>query len=241
MDMNNIPKDKFRLVNDNRRLSDQKFEDKPIGYFKDAWIRFRKNKGSIVATIIILAIILFSLLAPVVINSHDATFMDVYYAKKPSRSLLLSKIGIATGTVTRNFAEAGLVRDVAIGVGAEDRDGTGEVTIAEGLKSYYQPGRVVGESTTYTEIKGAKPKTVYSGCVVETYLDVGFIYKSVEQSEYRNILAWQEETGLQVLYPLVNSNEYNLDPQDANYWYKAKKGAPVQTNASGKAKAVAFS
>ena len=45
MDMNNIPKDKFRLVNDNRRLSDQKFEDKPIGYFKDAWIRFRKNKG----------------------------------------------------------------------------------------------------------------------------------------------------------------------------------------------------
>ena len=241
MDMNNIPKDKFRLVNDNRRLSDQKFEDKPIGYFKDAWIRFRKNKGSIVATIIILAIILFSLLAPVVINSHDATFMDVYYAKKPSRSLLLSKIGIASGTVTRNFAEAGLVRDVAIGVGAEDRDGTGEVTVAEGLKSYYQPVRVVGESTTYTEIKGAKPKTVYSGCVVETYLDVGFIYKSVEQSEYWNILAWQEETGLQVLYPLVNSNEYNLDPQDANYWYKAKKGAPVQTNASGKAKAVAFS
>ena len=138
MDMNNIPKDKFRLVNDNRRLSDQKFEDKPIGYFKDAWI----------PTIIILAIILFSLLAPVVINSHDATFMDVYYAKKPSRSLLLSKIGIASGTVTRNFAEAGLVRDVAIGVGAEDRDGTGEVTVAEGLKSYYQPVRVVGESGT---------------------------------------------------------------------------------------------
>ena len=28
------------------KLSDKKFSDKPIGYMKDAWIRFRKNKAS---------------------------------------------------------------------------------------------------------------------------------------------------------------------------------------------------
>ena len=238
--INSIPREKFTLVQENRRLTDQKFEDKPIGYFKDAWIRFCKNKGSIVAAIIILIIILFSLLAPVFITSHSSTFMDVYYSKKPSRNLLLSKIGISQGTTTRNFAEAGLLRDVAIGVGAEDRDGTGTVSVAEGLKSYYQPIRHIGEATTYSEIKGAKPKTIFSDCTVENYLEVGFIYKSIEQEEYRRIVEWQEETGLQVLYPLVANNEYNMDSSDANYWYKSKKGIAL-TTASGKAKTVNFS
>ena len=131
--INSIPREKFTLVQENRRLSDQKFEDKPIGYFKDAWIRFRKNKGSIVAAIIILIIILFSLLAPLLITSHTATFMDVNYAKKPARNLLLSKIGVAQGTTVRTFSEAGLVRAVAMGVGAEDHEGTGKVSVAEGL------------------------------------------------------------------------------------------------------------
>ena len=238
--INSIPREKFTLVQENRRLTDQKFEDKPVGYFKDAWLRFCRNKGSIVAAIIILIIILFSLLAPLFITGHTATFMDVNYAKKPSRDLLLSKIGISTGTTTRDFAEAGLVRAVAIGVGAEDREGTGTVSVAEGLQSYYQPIRHIGEATTYSEIKGAKPKTIFSSCTVENYLEVGFIYKSIEQEEYRRIVAWQEETGIQVLYPLVQNNDYNMDSSDANYWYKSKKGIAL-TTASGKAKTVNFS
>ena len=131
----NIPREKFTLVNESKRLTDTKFEDKPIGYFKDAWIRFRKNKGSIVAAIIILIIVLFSLLAPVFITGHTSTFMDVYYSKKPSRDLTLSKIGISQGTTTRTFSEAGLVRAVAIGVAAEDREGLGTLSVAEGLQS----------------------------------------------------------------------------------------------------------
>ena len=116
MNMNIIPKEKFKLVNEGQRLSDKKFDDKPVGYFKDAWIRFRKNKGSIVAAIIILIIILFSIFAPMIISNHPNTFMDVYYAKKPSRNLTLSKIGLSEGTVTRTFSGAGLVRAIAIGV-----------------------------------------------------------------------------------------------------------------------------
>ena len=238
-DQNNIPAEKFELVNANARLTDQKFDDKPIGYFKDAWIRFRKNKGSIVAALIILAIVLFSLLAPLCITSHDGTLMDVYYAKKPARVLWLSRFGVAEGTTRRTFAEPGLVRDIAIGVGAEDHDGSGTVSVYEGLRSAYQPIRYIGPSTQITEIKGAKPKTIFSDCKVENYLEVGFLYKGLEQGEYQRILEWQERTGLQVLYPLVNNNEYNLDPSDANYWYKTKKGTPV-TTASGKAKTMAL-
>ncbi len=236
----NIPAEKFVMVNKDHRISDQKFEDKPIGYFKDAWIRFRKNKGSIVAACIILAIVLFSLLAPLMIRDHSATFMDTYYAKKPSRVLALQKFGIAKGTTSRNFSEAGLFRDVAMGIGAEDHDGTGQVTVAEGMASYYQPIKYIGTRSEYTEIKGAKPKVVYSSCSVENYLEVGFLYRSVEQAEFRRILEWQEKTGLQALYPLVETNEWNLDPQDANYWFKSKKGTPVAINEKGKAETLSF-
>ena len=42
----NIPAEKFVFVNEGERLRDKKFDDKPIGYLKDAWIRFRKSKAS---------------------------------------------------------------------------------------------------------------------------------------------------------------------------------------------------
>ena len=61
----NIPKEKFSFVHENDRIHDKKFEDKPIGYFKDAWIRFRKSRASVVAAIIIVLIILFSFLGEV--------------------------------------------------------------------------------------------------------------------------------------------------------------------------------
>ena len=59
IDINNIPKEKFELIGE-RDLHDVKFDTKPIGYFQDAWIRFRKNKASVFAACIILAILLFS-------------------------------------------------------------------------------------------------------------------------------------------------------------------------------------
>lgn len=237
----NIPKEKFKLVNEGQRLTDKKFDDKPIGYFKDAWIRFRKNKGSIVAAIIILIIVLFSLFAPLLISNHPSTFMDVYYAKKPSRNLLLSKIGISRGEVSRNLNEVNLIKLSAIGVGAEDHDGNTRLSIAEGMQSYYQPLHYIGEGVTMDKIKGKNPKIVYTGCKLDTYLELGFMYKDVEQAEYQRILDWQNETGLQILYPLIEDNKYNPDSSDANYWYKAdKKYFPVSTAGKGKAKTLNY-
>lgn len=236
-----VPKEKFEFVNHGERISDKKFEDKPIGYFKDAWIRFRKNKGSIVAALIILAMMLFSLLAPVVITSHDATFLDGNYAKKGPRNILLSKIGIATGTTDRSFNERGLIKLLAVGMAAEDKDGTGQVTLEEGFSSYYQPIRKYDEGTERNEIIGVGASKVYAG-VVDSYMEVGFIYRSVEQAEYARIKAWQEETGIQVLYPLIDTgSKYCPDPSDANYWYKAKSnGTPLKENAGGNVKSLSL-
>ena len=56
----------------------------------------------------------------------------------------------------------------------------------------------------------------------------------------KKIEAWQEETGLQVLYPLIENNEYNYDATDANYWYKSKKAVPLYTNENGKLKTMTW-
>ena len=53
---NNIPKEKFRLVNEGERISDKKFDTKAIGSFMDAMQRFKRNKSSVAAAFIILAL-----------------------------------------------------------------------------------------------------------------------------------------------------------------------------------------
>ena len=103
--LESIPAEKFRFVNQDERIHDKKFDDKPIGYFKDAWIRFKKSKASVVAAIIILLIFLYAFLCPFFIRSHDATFMANMYAKKPGRVTWLKDLGIADGGMNRNCSD----------------------------------------------------------------------------------------------------------------------------------------
>ena len=216
-DIKNIPAEAFEFVNREEKLSDTKFVDKPIGYLKDAWIRFCKNKGSIVAAIIIGIILLFAFLTPVLFTKYDQTFMDVYYAKKSPRNLWLKNtFGISDGSTTRDFQERGLILDLAIGIGAEDHEGKGDITLEQGMASYYQPILEIGEAREITGLIGAKDKTIYS-CKLDSYLDVGFQYRSIEQDEFKKIVEWQEKTGYQVLYPLVEDNQWNIEPDNANY------------------------
>lgn len=235
----NIPAEKFAFVNEGERLHDKKFDDKPIGYLKDAWIRFRKSRAAVVAAIIIICIIVYAFAAPFLISSHSSTFMDSYYAKKAPRHAALREFGMLDGGVERDFSEKGLIKAAAIGIAAEDVDGKG-VTWEQGLQSKYQPMLEIGEGFV-TKAPGNKTSMNYHGRI-DNYLEVGFIYRSVEQAEYARIVEWQNETGIQVLYPLIDDddeNKWNLDPQDANNWYKAKKGyTPVYLNENGKAKEI---
>ena len=227
MDMN-IPKEKFTFVHDGDRIHDKKFDDKPIGYFKDALIRFRKSKASVVAFFIILVIVLYAVIVPLV-SPYEIDFMCNYYAKKPARiSWLRDSLGIFTGSVKREITERELIRLSSIGVGAANYDGN-EATMGDGMDNYYQP---VMKITDVKEVLDQKRQTINQYTVkVDTYLEVGFIYRDIEQSELPKILAFEEETGLKVLYPLVEDNEWNPDEVNANNWYKAKGiGRPVDEN-----------
>jgi len=231
-----IPPEKFEFVHNGDRIADKKFEDKPIGYFKDAWIRFRKNHASVVATIIIIGIVLYAFLMPLLNTRYDSRFMDSYYAKKAPRSLLLRPLGIFDGGKSRDFSEKSLFKAVSVGVGAESFDGR-QVTIGEALDSYYQPMLDISEPVLVKAGK-KKGKDVYNKNFsgrIDTYLEVGFMYLSLEQSEYQRIVEWEKENDLHVFYPLVENNNYNVDPTDANNWYKTKNYTPVTINENGKA------
>lgn len=232
-----IPPEKFEFVHSGERIADKKFEDKPIGYFKDAWIRFRKNHASVVATIIIICIVLFAFLTPIFNTRYNARFMDSYYAKKAPRALALRPLGIFDGGTTRTFSEKGLIKAIAIGVGAEDYDGR-SVSLGEGLESYYQPMLKIGDPI---EKRAGKKITLTFNGKIDTYLEVGFMYLSLEQAEYQRIVQWEKDNNLHVFYPLVENNSYNADAKDANNWYKTKKNVPVRINEKGKAEDLTYS
>lgn len=232
-----IPPEKFEFVHSGERIADKKFEDKPIGYFKDAWIRFRKNHASVVATIIIICIVLFAFLTPIFNTRYNARFMDSYYAKKAPRALALRPYGIFDGGTTRTFSEKGLIKAIAIGVGAEDYDGR-SVSLSEGLESYYQPMLKISDPI---EKRAGKKITLTFNGKIDTYLEVGFMYLSLEQAEYQRIVQWEKDNNLHVFYPLVENNSYNADAKDANNWYKTKKNVPVRINEKGKAEELTYS
>lgn len=232
-----IPPEKFEFVHSGERIADKKFEDKPIGYFKDAWIRFRKNHASVVATIIIICIVLFAFLTPIFNTRYNARFMDSYYAKKAPRALALRPLGIFDGGTTRTFSEKGLIKAIAIGVGAEDYDGR-SVSLGEGLESYYQPMLKISDPI---EKRAGKKITLTFNGKIDTYLEVGFMYLSLEQAEYQRIVQWEKDNNLHVFYPLVEDNNYNADAKDANNWYKTKKNVPVRINEKGKAEELTYS
>ena len=58
--------DQFRMDQLDARLHDQKFETEPIGFFRDAWLRFRANRASLIALIIISLVVLLAIVGPMI-------------------------------------------------------------------------------------------------------------------------------------------------------------------------------
>jgi len=232
MENYNIPKEKFAFVPVEQRISKQISDKKPQGYFQDAWSRFRKNKASVVAAVLILAIVLYAILTPLLVRSHDATFLCTTYAKKPARVAALRNFGIADGGVKNLKPEAALVMLNAIAVGAES-DPDQILSFGQVQDSQYNP--VLKIDAPVTQARPGDRVASYYPTKTDAYLEVGFKYVIVTQPEYRKMLKWQEETGLQIIYPHIDTqNEYCFMPANPNMWYKTQgKGVPVSVDEAG--------
>lgn len=89
--------DAFEFVQLDERIHDTKFETKPVGYFRDAIRRFRKNKSSVVAFCLLVIIILFAIFAPI-FSKHDPIYQDHSRILFPPKFPGIEKIGILDGT-----------------------------------------------------------------------------------------------------------------------------------------------
>lgn len=60
----NVDKSKFVFTQDTGVIYDEQLKSKAVGYYQDAWNRFKKNKASLIAFIILIVIILMSMVGP---------------------------------------------------------------------------------------------------------------------------------------------------------------------------------
>lgn len=226
MNIPNIPKEKFSLVQRDEKIFDAKFETKPITYLQDAWMRFKKNKASVTASYILIAIILFAILGPI-FSRYSLSYSDAVYAKVRPKLKVFERGSFWNGALTRKLNDKYLIYSVGIGMAAEHAGENFNVSWDDALKSDFQP--II---RTYEEFDDGR--TRYRNADIDSYYNVGFRFLTITKEEYNEISAWQEESGKQVLYPMIDfgSKYAPRDESDANEWYRQKRGNPV--NEKGK-------
>ena len=198
----NIPVEKFQFATRNDLYHDSKFETKPVSYFQGAFKRFCKNKGAVVAGIVISVLVLFAIFAPFFTPFQPAYYDMVYAYATPKLPILAdSNLDFWDGYKQKDTNYVGFLKDMALA--AE----TGRDVIKRGEYEISEDG------STYS----------YR---FDTYGGVGFgKYKIISIEEFNDIQRYQDETGRQVLYPIVKVKDrptLEKNKYDANIYYKVE-------------------
>lgn len=204
----NIPAEKFRFTN-NRSSSDEKFKTKQIGYFEDAWHRFRKNKSSIVASIIILILVIYAIVVPM--------FCETTYSRSLTDTTYLTYTKLLPKT--KHLQWLGW-------------DGCHKVQLTENNLNYY---KAIEEETGFDVVRkvygqeSTEDGRVLYDAKLDSYTSNGFLYMTLSQEQYDDLQAWQNETGIQVIYPAIKTKNVS----DANIWYEANQKGVATLDRNG--------
>lgn len=208
MAYNNIPKEKLQLAVRDEKIKDKKLDTKALGYFADAFRRFRRNKASLSAAIIIIIQLLFAIFVPM-FSHYDVSFRDGNYSFVTPKFEPLAALGWDGCKTIKAQTQAGY--DFLAGIGAE----AGQSAVVK-VKRVYQDSKT-GE-------------TMYD-LYVDTYAKVGFIYQDLTEEEYVALQEYQNETGIQVMYPLPDNYKTNYISitAPANMWYTLESDTAYST------------
>ncbi len=200
--INDIPAEKFQFATKSDLYHDRKFETKPVTYFQGAFRRFSKNKGAVVGGIVIAMLVLFAIVAPL-FTPFKPAYYDMSYAYVTPKNNLFVNAGIDfwDGCKEKNTNYVGYLKDKALAAETgREIIKNGEYTVSEDGSNY---------SYRY-----------------DTYFGVGFgKYKIISQAEFDDIQRYQNETGRQVLYPVVKFADrptLEKNKYDANIYYKVE-------------------
>ena len=200
--INNIPAEKFQFVKRNDLYHDSKFETKPVSYFQGAFRRFSKNKGAVVGGVVIAVLVLFAIFAPF-FTPFQPAYYDMSYAYVTPKNSLFVNAGIDfwDGCRIKDTNYIGYLKDKALAA---------------------ETGREIIKDN---EVTVSDDKSNYS-YRYDTYYGVGFgKYKIISQAEFDDIQRYQNETGKQVLYPVVKFADrptLEKNKYDANIYYEVE-------------------
>ena len=203
-----IPQEKFAFVQRDAALHDKKLDTKSRGYFADAMVRFKKNKSSVVAAYILLFLALFAVVSPI-ISPYDVRQMDKRYVNAPPfvEALAEKGWGAFSGAVThdsQNEASMDYWKGIALETGHDPLLGI----LSKQVKTVKSRGKTV-ENATY-KIRTNK------------YFEIGIVYMVLSYDEFNALQAWQNETGIQVIYPYVDPKDIQDISNNPNIWYRVK-------------------
>ena len=208
-----ISPEKFVFHSAGENIHDKKLETKPVTYFQDALNRFAKNKGSILAFFIIIALVLFAVITPI-LSPYTVAFNDKTYKFVLPKNQLFYDLGI-------HFWDGGTVKEV------------NKLTYDQYLAIQIETGRTVimTEPEIVTDTYMNKPRELYK-FRLDTYNAVGVQFVSLTTAEYQALQAYQDEKGIQVIYPITDMSlrpQAEQDKDNANVWYATELGGGNKT------------
>lgn len=203
----NISKDLLTFKEQDGNIHDQKLDTKPVGYLKDAFYRFKRNKASIIASIIIIILILFAIIVPIFSKYRVSYADDSHYP-------------IYQNTLPKS--------ELAVSLGFDFWDGCKENQINENKFIEYM---AIYKETGHMAIKNNEYETILTGTGAiasmqkinylvreDSYFKKGVISKLVNVEEYNDIQKYQNETNRQVIYPAIA--DQTIQESTPNKWYK---------------------
>lgn len=209
VDMQQFPEisaEKFKLA-DKRDLShDKKLETKPVGYFKGAFKRFCKNKGSVVAAVIIGILLLFSIIAPFC-TPYTVSFNDSNFGSCLPVNNLFKNTSFWDGCRKMSVNKEAFTKYLAMG------EETGHLAVKNEKYTY-------NDHNDLYEFR------------LDSYYSLGCVYMNISEELYHQIQDYQNEYDVQVLYPTVAKRDRPQaiqDQRDANYYYKTRGTSKIET------------
>ncbi len=220
MNFEHIPAEKFRFVQENEKLHDKKLETKARSFLQDAMLRFSKNKSSVIAAWILLFLILFAVFSPMLSPYDVVQNQDQLYKNFPSYVPAVAELGWgfmdgSTVYTSQNEASMNFWRGLAEETGMDPV-----------LKT-------IGSSYAEVKHKGQMVKRYTYDIEVNRYFETGVVYKTVSYEEFAKMQAWQDETGIQMIYPWVEYKDISDIRDNANLWYKVDSKGSAKLDKDG--------
>lgn len=193
-----IPKEMFEFANKKDIAHDKKLETKPVSYLKGAFQRFCKNKGSVVAAVIILCLVLFAIIVPFC-TPYTVKYQDTYFETTYPKSKLFANTDFWDGCYAVRNNRTEFLKDFAMG------QETGHNTVKN--QKY-----TVGSDGLYEYRR-------------DSYQENGVVYMTLTLDKYKSLQDYQNATGKQVIYPTVKDEDRpkaQAANGDGNYYYKTE-------------------